>query len=62
MGNFNNIGNAIFALFQLAEAAGWREVLYRGIDSRGPGLAPLTGLREVTKMNWALTYFSLALP
>ena len=38
--NFDNILNAMRALFEISTTEGWTSVMYAGVDARGPELAP----------------------
>lgn len=38
--NFDNVPNAMIALFEIMTTEGWYEIMISGIDSRGIGLQP----------------------
>eukprot|EP01065_Artemidia_motanka_P041453 TRINITY_DN5379_c0_g1_i2.p1 TRINITY_DN5379_c0_g1~~TRINITY_DN5379_c0_g1_i2.p1 ORF type:complete len:1990 (+),score=713.92 TRINITY_DN5379_c0_g1_i2:31-6000(+) len=38
--HFDHLGKALLALFTMASLEGWVVVMYRGVDARGPELAP----------------------
>ncbi|XP_045411602.1 sodium channel protein type 11 subunit alpha [Lemur catta] len=38
--NFDNVGNAYLALFQVATFKGWMDIMYAAVDSRGKGQQP----------------------
>eukprot|EP00760_Papus_ankaliazontas_P006722 PhM_4_TR13151/c0_g1_i1/m.24910 len=45
--NFDNVGSALLTLFVVATLEGWVDVMHRGMDSRGPDLAPDTNSRPL---------------
>ena len=50
--NFDNLGQALLALFVLASKDGWVNIMYTGIDAVGVDKQPIENYNE-----WMLVYF-----
>ncbi|XP_074649472.1 voltage-dependent T-type calcium channel subunit alpha-1H-like [Tubulanus polymorphus] len=50
--NFDNLGQALMALFVLASKDGWVSIMYTGIDAVGVNIQPIENYNE-----WRLLYF-----
>ena len=50
--NFDNLGQALMALFVLSSKDGWVQIMYTGIDAVGVDKQPIENYNE-----WMLVYF-----
>ncbi|XP_018494325.1 voltage-dependent T-type calcium channel subunit alpha-1H [Galendromus occidentalis] len=50
--NFDNLGQALMALFVLSSKDGWVDIMYSGLDAVGEDLQPIENFNE-----WRLLYF-----
>ncbi|XP_002739410.1 voltage-dependent T-type calcium channel subunit alpha-1I-like, partial [Saccoglossus kowalevskii] len=50
--NFDDLGQALMALFVLASKDGWVEIMYHGLDAVGVDIQPRTNYNE-----WLILYF-----
>lgn len=50
--NFDNLGQALLALFVMASKDGWVQIMYQGIDAVGEDREPIENYNE-----WRMIYF-----
>jgi voltage-dependent calcium channel T type alpha-1G len=50
--NFDNLGNALLALFVFSSTDGWMDIMYSGIDAVGVDKQPIENYNE-----WMIIYF-----